>query len=114
LQEARDVHVQRAGVLARRQRQVLADAGMTPLRPDVILEFVAEMAQRREDRVGGGLAEPAQRGVADHLAQFVQFGQVLLAAFALVMRVSVRSALSRPTRQGVHLPQDSERVNSMK
>ena len=64
-------------------REILTDAGAAALRADVVLELVAEMAQRGQHRVRRGLAEPAQRGVADHPAQFVEFGQVLLAAFAL-------------------------------
>ena len=51
LQEARDVHVQRTAVLARRQGQILAHAGVAALRPDMVLELVAEMAQRGQDRV---------------------------------------------------------------
>ena len=82
LQEARDVHVQRTTVLARRERQTLANAGAAALRADVVLEFVAEVAQRGQHGVGRGLAETAERGVADHPAQFVEFVQVLLTAFA--------------------------------
>ena len=83
LEEARDVHVQRTAVLARRQRQVLTDAGAAALGLDVVLEFVVEVAQRGEDRIRRSLAEPAQRRVADHPGEFVQLGEVLLAAFAL-------------------------------
>ena len=115
LQEARDVHVQRAGVLAGRERQVLAHAGAAALGPDVVLELVAEVPQGGEHRVRRALAEAAQRRVADHAAQLVERLEVLAAvAVPCVKRFRMRSALSRPTRQGTHLPQLSECVNSMK
>ena len=82
LQEARNVHVQRTTVLARRQCQILTNAGVAALLADVVLEFVAEVAQRGQHGVGRGLAETAERRVADHPSQFVEFVQVLLAAFA--------------------------------
>ena len=68
LQEARDVHVQRAGVLARRESQVFAHAGAAALRQDVVFKLLPEMAQTGENGVGRALAEAAQRGVSDHAA----------------------------------------------
>ena len=82
LQEARNVHVQRTTVLARRQCQTLTNAGVAALLSNVVLEFVAKVAQRGKHGVRGGLAETAERRVADHPSQFVQFVQVLLTAFA--------------------------------
>ena len=72
LEEARDVHVQRATVLARRERQVVAHAGAAAIGADVVFELVAEVPHGGEHRVGRGLAQAAQRGVADHAAQLVQ------------------------------------------
>ena len=83
LEEARDVHVQRAAVLARRQDEVLADAGAAALGPDVVLELVVEMAQRGEERVRRGLPERAERRVADHPPELVEVGEILLAPLAL-------------------------------
>ena len=82
LQEARNVHVKRTTVLARCECQILANTGAATLRSDVVLEFMAKMAQRGKDGVRGGLAEPAERRVADHPSQFVQFVEVLLTTLA--------------------------------
>ena len=60
--------------------QFLADTGTAALGADVVLELVAEMPQRGEHRVRRRLAETAERGIADHPAQFVEFRQILLAA----------------------------------
>ena len=84
--------MERAGVLARRERQVLAHAGPAPLRDDVVLELVAEVAQGREHRVRRALAEPAERRVADHPAQLVERLEVL------VGRLAVREAVEDPQR----------------
>ena len=66
-------------------------------------------------RIGRRLAQAAQRGVADHAAQFVQACRdPLRVPCPRVNAFRMRSALSSPTRQGTHLPQDSEWVNSMK
>ena len=77
LQEARNVHVQRTTVLAGRQRQFLADARLAALRDDVVFELLAEVPHGGEHRVGRGLAQAAQRAVADVAAQLVQGFQVL-------------------------------------
>ena len=116
LQEARDVHVQRAAVLARRERQVLAHAGAAALGADVVLELVAEVAHAWSAAgLGARLPQAAERGVADHAAQFVEAVEILLGgARRAVKRFRMRSDLSSPTRHGMHLPQDSEWVNSMK
>ena len=79
LQEARDVHVQRATVLARRQRQVVAHAGAAAFGADVVLELVAEVAHGGQQRVGRGLSEAAERGVADHAPHLVEAVQIGLA-----------------------------------
>src|SRR5689334_6308423 len=72
LQEARDVHVQRAAVFAGRQRQLLADASGAAAGEDVVLELAAEMAQRGQHRIGRRLAQAAQRAVTNVAAQFVE------------------------------------------
>ena len=59
LQEARNVHVQRATVLARRERQLRAHACLAAPGHDMILELVAEVAHGREHRIRRGLAQPA-------------------------------------------------------
>ena len=72
LQEARDVHVQRATVFARGQRQVFADSRAAALGANVIFEFVPEMAHGGEHGIGRALAQAAQGSIADHAAHFVQ------------------------------------------
>ena len=108
LQEARNVHVERTAVLARCKREILTHAGPAALGADVVLEFVAEMAQRSQHRVRCRLAEPAERGVADHPAQFVEFGEILLATLTfgdarqgaqrLVETDAARARICRTTR----------------
>jgi len=105
LQEARDVHVQRARVLARRECEVLAHARTAAPRQDVVFEFLPEVAQVGENGVRSELAETTQRSVADHPAQFVEGLEILKSAEPSVMLLRMRSALSRPTRHGTHLPQ---------
>ena len=83
LQEARDVHVQRAAVLAGRQRQFGADAGHAAMGDDVVFELLAEVPHGGQHRVGRRLAQAAQRAVADVAAQLVQPLQVVHAARAL-------------------------------
>ena len=80
LEEPRDVHMQRAGVLARRERQVLAHAGAAALRQDVVFELVPEVAHAREDRVRRAGPQGAERGVTDHPAQLVELFDVLVGA----------------------------------
>ena len=93
LQEARDVHVQRARVLARAEREVLAHAGAAALGQDVVLELVAEVAQAREHRVGRALAEAAQRHVADHAAELVERVEVVERGRAVGEAVEHREGL---------------------
>ena len=83
LQEARDVHVQRAGVLARRERQVLAHAGPAALGQDVVLELVAVVPQAGEHRVGRALAQAAERHVTDHAAELVEGQEIAVGGRAL-------------------------------
>ncbi len=54
----------------------LADAGRAALVVDVGHVLVAEELQGAEHRVGRGLAQPAQAGVLDHVAQVLQQLQV--------------------------------------
>src|SRR5690349_9894294 len=53
--------------LHERQRQPPDDA--VGLRPDARGVLLAEVAQRAQDRVGGGLPQAAQAGVLHHVAQ---------------------------------------------
>ena len=62
LEVAGDVHVQRAGVLAGREHQRLANARPASPLADVFFVFVAEISERGQRRVRRGLAESAQRG----------------------------------------------------
>ena len=77
LEEARNVHAQRATVFARREREFLADAGAAAMSDDVVFVLFAEVADGGEHGVGRGLAEAAERTLADHAAQFVEQGQVV-------------------------------------
>ncbi len=69
--------MQRATVLTGRKGQVLAHAGTAAVSSQVVFEFVTEVPHRGEHGIGGRLPQPAQRGVADHSAQFVQGVQIL-------------------------------------
>ena len=80
--EARNVHVQRAAVFARRKRQLFADAGGTAMRHDVILEFVAEMTQGGEDGIRRGLAKSTKRAFTNVAAEFVEKLEVMHGARA--------------------------------
>jgi hypothetical protein len=51
--------------------------------PDVILELLAEVADVTEHRVGGRLAQPAERGVLDGLAQLQQLLDVAFPPFTV-------------------------------
>ena len=46
--------------------------GAAALGADVVLELVAEVPHRGQQRIGRGLSQAAERGVADHAAHFVQ------------------------------------------
>ena len=83
---------------------------------DVGEVLVAEVAQRAEDRVGRGLAQAAQAACAGPCsAQLLQLRQVGHAwpARRLIWSSSMHIC-TVPTRQGMHLPHDSSRQNSMK
>ncbi len=82
LQEARNVHVQRTTVFARRQRQFRAHARLAALRHDVVFELLAEVPHGGQHRIRRRLSQPAQRAVADVAAQLVQRLHVLHAARA--------------------------------
>ena len=94
LQEARNVHVQRATVFAGRERQFLAHAGRAAPRENVIFKLVAEVPHGGEHRIGRRLSQAAERAVANVAAQFVQefemmrraraFGDAIQNAQALV------------------------------
>ena len=77
LEEAGNVHVQRATVLARGKRQVLADAGAAPVRAQMVFKLMAEMPHGGEHRIGRRLPQPAQGGIANHAPQLVQRVQIL-------------------------------------
>ena len=77
LEEARNVHAQRATVFAGRERQFLADAGAAAMRNDVVFVLIAEVAHGGEHGIGRGLAEAAERALADVAAEFVEQCQVV-------------------------------------
>ena len=81
---AGDIDVRRAGAGAGGVDQRRAHARAAVLVADVLDVFVAEVADGREHRVGRRLAQAAERGVLDHLAQVDQPLDVglLAAAFA--------------------------------
>ena len=106
--------MQRTTVLARRERQFFADAGSASLRDDVIFELIAEVPHRCQHRVRRRLAQPAQRALADVAAQLVQHVHVPSVPAPSVIAFRMRRHLFSPTRHGMHLPHDSECVNSMK
>ena len=65
--------------------------------------------------IGRRLAEPAQAGVFDHVAQFLELGEVAAGGLPpddLVQEMVASATV--PARQGTHLPQDSSMQNSMK
>ena len=115
LQEARDVHVQRAGVLARRKRQVLADArrgsGARGCGPRTRAGSAAWWSAPDWARSAPGRTATCRGSCGS--ARRACPGRSR-AAVPRVKLFRMRSALSSPTRQGTHLPQDSECVNSMK
>ena len=80
---AGDIDVGRAGAGARGVDQRRADARAAVLVADVLDVLVAEVADRREHRVGCRLPQAAQRGVLDHFAQLDQPLDVGLFALAL-------------------------------
>ena len=59
LQEARNVHVQRATILAGGQRQFLANARAATMGAQMIFKFMTEVPHSGEHRVGGRLPQPA-------------------------------------------------------
>ena len=81
-EEARNVHAQRTTVLAGRQRQLLADAGAAAMRDNVVFVLVAEVANGGEHGVGRGLAEGAERTVANHAAKLIEKIEMLRCAAA--------------------------------
>ena len=81
-EEAGNVHAQRATVLAGREREFLADAGAAAVGDNMVFVFVAEVADGGEHGIGRGLAERAERAVADHAAQLVEKIEVLRGAAA--------------------------------
>ena len=77
LEEARNVHAQRATVFAGRQRQLLADTGAAAVGHDVIFILLAEVADGGQHGIGRGLAKAAERTLADHAAELVEQCEVL-------------------------------------
>src|ERR1035438_4756622 len=77
LEEARNVHAQRATVFARRESEFLADTGAAAMAHDVVFILLTEVANGGEHRIGGGLPEAAERTLADHSAQFIEEGHVI-------------------------------------
>ncbi len=74
---------QRAGRLARRAHQLLADEGIAPFVVDMPLVLLAEVAQRTEHGIGRGLSQAAHRRVRHHMGQFLEKVQVLQGRLAL-------------------------------
>jgi hypothetical protein len=48
-----------AAVLTRGQSQLLANARLATARHNVVFKLIAEMAERSENRIRSGLAQPA-------------------------------------------------------
>ena len=89
-------------------------AGHVPV-ADEGLVLVAEVAQRAQHRVRGRLAQAAQAGVLDHVAQPLRAGRGRpCSPCPSAIRVSSRCICTVPARQGMHLPHDSSMQNSMK
>ncbi len=76
LEEARNVHAQRATVFAGREGEFLADAGAAAMGDDVVFVLFAEVADGGEHGIGRGLAEAAERTLANHAAKLVEQRQV--------------------------------------
>ena len=77
------VHRRRAGVGALGREHAGADAGFAVVVADVGLELVAEVADVAEHRVGRRLAEAAEGGVLDGLAEFDERLDVAFLALAV-------------------------------
>ena len=90
--------------------------GGTAFFADMRLVLLREISERAEDRVGRGLAQPAEAGASAPVAElFEQFQVVVVALSPVVILLSRMSCICAvPTRQGMHLPQDSSMQNSMK
>ena len=63
--------------------QVAADGRRTALVHDMGQELLPEILERRQDRIGRRLAQPAERSALDRAAQLLQLGDVGDLAFAL-------------------------------
>jgi hypothetical protein len=77
-------------------------------------QLIPEVAQGREHRVGAGLAQPAEGGILDGLRQAFQFVEILGSPWPFADFLQSSSWRRVPSRQGVHLPQDSSWMKSMK
>src|SRR5215471_1200454 len=72
LQEPRNIHVQRAAILAGRKGEFFTDSGSATVAHDVIFELIAEVAKRGQYGIGCRLSEPTKRAIANVAAQFVE------------------------------------------
>ena len=73
----------------------------------MILELLPEVFQQAEERRRRGLAQGAEGGVHQGLAQALQELQVTGLPLPSQIRVRVFNSCGVPSRQGVHWPQDS-------
>ena len=82
---------------------------------DVLDVLVLEVLERAQHGIGRGLAQTAEAGGLDGIAEFDQQIEIVHGgAVPSQMRVSSVCIWAVPARQGMHLPQDSVMQNSMK
>ncbi len=84
----------RTGVVAGRGDDFPANQSRAPLVFDVLDVFIAEMSDGGKHWIGGRLAESAQRGRSDRVAQILEFGQILF----------LSQPLGNPDQYVIHLP----------
>ncbi len=89
--------------------------GAAAMGAQMILKFVMEVPHGGEHRIGRRLPQPAQVTYRESCARVhPELFKSSSVPFPRVNWLRMRRPLSSPTRQGTHLPQDSEWVNSMK
>ena len=96
LKKARNVHPQRATVLARRKREFLADACAATMGNDVVFVFLAEVAHGGEHGIGCRLAQRAERALANHPSQFIQQVHLFTGSAALSDRIEDAQRFVQP------------------
>src|SRR5579863_3182616 len=96
LKEARNVHTERTAILARGYGEFLAHPGPAPFCEDMVLVFIPEMSQCRQDRIRCRLAKTAQGARANHPCKLIERLELLRRSVPIGDRIQYSQGLVEP------------------